>query len=53
MTAIPLVSSFRQAAISRFQYLYASFKTGSFLKVTETGYIHGVDMYGAIDIQVT
>ena len=53
MTAILLVSSFRLAAISRFKYLYASFKTGSFLKVTETGYIHGVEIYGAIDIQVT
>ena len=30
MTAIPLVCSFRLAAISRFKY--ASFKTGSFLK---------------------
>ena len=53
MTAIPLVCSFRLAAISRFKYLYASFKTGSFLKVTDTGYIHGVEIYGAIDIQVT
>ena len=53
MTAIPLVSSFRLAAISRFKYLYASYKTGSFLKVAETGYIHGVEIYGAKDIQVT
>ena len=53
MTAIPLVCSFRLAAISRFKYLYASFKTDSFLKVTDTGYIHGVEIYGAIDIQVT
>ena len=55
MTAISLVSSFRLAAISRFKYLYASFKSGSSLKVTETGYIHGVEIYGAIDItlQVT
>ena len=51
MTAIPLVGSFRLTAISRLRYLYASFKTGSFLKVTETGYIHGVEIYGAIDIQ--
>ena len=51
MTAIPLVSSFRLTAISRLKYLYGSFKTGSFLKFTETGYIHGVEIYGAIDIQ--
>ena len=49
MTAIRLVCSFRLAAISRFKFLYASFKTGNFLKV----YIHGVEIYGAIDIQVT
>ena len=53
MTAIPLVCSFRLAAISRFKYVYASVKTGNFLKVTDTGYIHGVEIYGAIDIQVT
>ena len=53
MTAILLVSSFRLATISPLKYLYASFKTGSFLKVTMTGYIHGVEIYGAIAIQVT
>ena len=52
MTAIPLLSSFRLAAVSRFKYLHASFETSSFLKVTETEYIHGVEIYGAIDIQV-
>ena len=33
--------------------MYASFKACSFLKVTDTGYIHGAEIYGAIDIQVT
>ena len=28
-------------------------KLAVFLKVTDTGYIHGVEIYGAIDIQVT
>ena len=46
MTAIPLFCSFRlAAAISRFKYLYAFYKTGSFLKVTDTQeYMHGVEI---------
>ena len=53
LTAILLVCSFMRSAISRFKFLYAYVETENFLKVTGTGYTHGIKIYRAINLHVT
>ena len=53
LTAILRVCSFMLSAISRFKFLYAYVENENFLKVTGTGYTHGIKIYHAINLHVT